>query len=147
MERADAAIGTPAAKPRAMIKSPPVAEFMTRDPLCLDRHDTLQRAHELMHAHHIRHVVVVDGERIEGIVSERDLVQLERLCALDRSAVELHEALSPVVYRVSSDTPVSTVAEEMAERRVGSAVIVDENRITGIFTTTDALRALSRLTR
>ncbi len=124
-----------------------VGEFMTREPLCLDRHDTLERAHQAMAERRIRHVLIVDGPRIEGIVSERDLAQLERVCRLDRSVVELHEALTPVVYRTSPQTPLAEVCGEMAERRIGSAVIVEGGRPIGIFTTTDALQALARLAR
>ena len=123
---------------------PTVGEFMTRAPLCLDRNDPLHKAYALMRAKNIRHVVVTSGERIEGILSERDLACVEHAGDLARSTVKLHEALMPVVYCAGPKMPLSVVASEMAERRVGSAVIVEHGRVEGIFTTTDALRALAR---
>ncbi len=122
---------------------PTVGEFMTPEPLCLDRNDPLHKAWALMRERKLRHVVVISDERVEGILSERDLMCVERAENLARSTVKLHEALMPVVYCTGPEMPLAVVAAEMAERRVGSAVIVDHGKVAGIFTTTDALRALA----
>jgi acetoin utilization protein AcuB len=46
---------------------------------------------------------------------------------------------------VRPDTPVDEVAREMADRRYGCAVVIEGGKVVGVFTTTDALRALSEL--
>ncbi len=121
---------------------------MTRDPICLGRHDKLEKARRRMHDGRLRHIVIVDDDgRIEGLVSERDLNAIERYRDVDPARVELHEALAPVVYRAEADAPLTQVCTEMAEQRIGSAVVCDRGRLVGIFTTTDALRALARLAR
>ncbi len=48
-----------------------------------------------------------------------------------------------VPYTVSPDAPLRDVARTMAEQKFGSAVVVDGDEVTGVFTTTDALRALA----
>lgn len=59
--------------------STPVAEVMTRPVHTLAAHDTAQDAALMMSRHGIRHVPVLDGERLVGLVSERDLFALQRL--------------------------------------------------------------------
>jgi acetoin utilization protein AcuB len=49
------------------------------------------------------------------------------------------------VYCVSPDAPLVEVAREMAEHKYGSAVVVEGPKVVGVFTTTDALRALVAL--
>ena len=46
-------------------------------------------------------------------------------------------------YTVAPDAQLREVARTMAERKIGSAVVVDGGEVTGVFTTTDALRALA----
>jgi predicted transcriptional regulator len=54
------------------------------------------------------------------------------------------EAMTDEIYTVDADEALREVAREMAVRKVGSAVVVNHRQqIVGIFTTTDALRALA----
>lgn len=64
----------------------PVAEVMTRPVHTLAAHDTAQDAALLMSRHGIRHVPVLDGERLVGLLSERDLFALQRLSLKQLSA-------------------------------------------------------------
>jgi CBS domain-containing protein len=59
--------------------STPIAEVMTRDPVCLEEEATLADAALAMARHAIRHVVVTRDGRLTGVVSERDLFALQRL--------------------------------------------------------------------
>jgi acetoin utilization protein AcuB len=125
-------------------KDVPISSYMTRNTRTI-RHDAdLGTARKLMHDNNIRHLPVLDAKKLVGVLSERD-VHLARAVLgekADASAVE--DVCAPVPYAVSKDVPISQVAHEMAEERYGSAIIIDEkNEVVGIFTTTDACRALS----
>ncbi|MGA7763573.1 MAG: CBS domain-containing protein [Candidatus Binataceae bacterium] len=52
-----------------------IANWMTRDPVCITRQDTLARAKELMDAGQFRRLPVIDNDKLVGIVTERDLRQ------------------------------------------------------------------------
>jgi CBS domain-containing protein len=52
------------------------------------------------------------------------------------------EAVSPEPFCVNSDTPLNEVIRVMIEKNYGSAIISEGDQILGIFTVTDALRAL-----
>ena len=57
----------------------PVADVMTRDPVTLPATSPAAEAAHLMARHGFRHVVVMDGDRLAGVISERDLFSLQRL--------------------------------------------------------------------
>jgi acetoin utilization protein AcuB len=48
-------------------------------------------------------------------------------------------------YTVAPDAPLEEVATRMADRKLGSALVVDRGSVVGLFTTVDALRALAVL--
>jgi acetoin utilization protein AcuB len=124
-----------------------VHEFMTVGPLVVGQSSTLADAHRLMRERSIRHLPVVDGGMLVGLVSQRDLYLLETLKGVDPATETVDEAMTADPFTVAPDAPLEDVAAEMARRKVGSAVVVDRGSVIGVFTTTDALRALSTLLR
>jgi acetoin utilization protein AcuB len=123
--------------------SPTIGHFMTRAPHTVGRDQSLEVAHRLMNEHRVRHLPVLESGRLVGVVSQRDLYFIETLRDVDPGQVTIAEAMSVDVFTVTPRTTVRKVAQEMAERKLGSAVVVDEDgKVVGVFTTTDALRAL-----
>ncbi|MBL0144085.1 MAG: CBS domain-containing protein [Betaproteobacteria bacterium] len=57
----------------------PVSEVMTRNPATLSADSALSKAAQLMAQRGFRHVLVLDGDRLLGVISERDLFGLQRL--------------------------------------------------------------------
>lgn len=125
-----------------MNTSPRVASFMTRCPHTIGYDQSLATAHEAMREHHIRHLPVLKAGTLVGLVSLRDLHLVETLQDVDPKAVPVEDAMSPEVFVVAPNTSLTKVASTLAERKLGSAVVVDHERVLGLFTTTDALRAL-----
>ena len=124
-----------------------VRRFMTAGPHSISSQHTLADAHRLMRERGIRHLPVVDGGRLAGVVSQRDLYLLETLRGVELARERVEDAMSDEPYVVSPDAPLDEVAEAMATRRHGSALVVERTEIVGIFTSTDALRALAALLR
>lgn len=118
-----------------------VSDWMTRHPEEIDRRDGLEKAARLMHDRGFHHLPVMDGARLFGVVSSRDLdVVLTAVGAPTKLTVGDVCADNP--YTVSPTTPLVDVAQVMMDRHLGSAVVVDADVVVGIFTITDALRAL-----
>ena len=122
-----------------------VRRYMTPEPVVTKSSRTLWDAHQLMRERGVRHLPVVDDGRLVGIVSQRDLYLLETLRGVDIATETVDEAMTADPYTVDPTTSVAEVAHTMAEHRYGSAVVVDRGEVVGVFTTTDALRALAGL--
>lgn len=122
-----------------------VEQHMTVSPVVIGSDRTLSDAHRTMREHGIRHLPVVDGGRLVGLVSQRDLYLAETLRGVDPETDAVREAMSADPYTVAPGAPLDEVAATMAERKLGSAVVVDRGSVIGLFTTVDALRALADL--
>ncbi len=120
-----------------------VREYMSLAPIVVSSDRTLAEAHRLMRERRIRHLPVVDGGRLVGLVSQRDLYMLESLAGVDPGTETVREAMAPEPYAVAPDAPLGAVAAAMARSKYGSAVVVDRGAVIGVFTTVDALRALA----
>jgi acetoin utilization protein AcuB len=122
-----------------------VQKFMTRAPYTVRFDQPLSVAHQLMREHDIRHLPVLQEGKLAGLLSQRDLYLIESFRDVDPAQVAVSEAMSTEVYAVGVRASVRKVAAEMAMHKYGSAVVMDREIIVGVFTTVDALAALSAL--
>jgi len=130
----------------AMSKNvPSIRKFMTTEPYTLQAGAKVAECHVLMKDHHIRHVPICDGDRVVGMVTDGDLHRAEALSGVDPSKVELRAVMSAKPYTVSPDAPVDEVVREMAGHKYGSAVVVDNGHVVGVFTAVDAMTAFAEL--
>lgn len=127
------------------MSEPRVEEFMTHSPHTIGQEQPLCVAYRLMREYRIRHLPVLDGAKLVGMLSQRDLHFMATLRDVDPEKLAVGEAMSQDTYAVSPRRSVREVTADMADHRYGSAVIVDNDRVIGIFTTVDAMRALSLL--
>lgn len=110
------------------------------------RPDTPVRgAQQLMRSANMRDLVVMEGERLAGVLSQLDLYLIQSLSGADPESAVVEEAMAPHPYVVGPEAPVQEVARTMWKERCGSAVIVDQEKVIGIFTIFDALHALSQV--
>jgi CBS domain-containing protein len=128
----------------------PVSRIMRREFVSLNRGDTLDFATDVMNLGRIRHLPVLEGGRLVGVVSQRDLlaVSLSRLLEADAgrrrthlSTVEVTQVMTSSPITVSPDTTAEEAARVMLRHRIGCLPVLDaEDRPIGILTETDLLR-------
>jgi acetoin utilization protein AcuB len=106
---------------------------------------SMSEAAHRMHQFGIRHLPVLRGGRLVGLVSERDLAMVESLPGVDPHAVSVAEAMTSEPYAVPPGASLPDVLREMAAQKYGTAVVVDGERPVGIVTTIDVLRLCVRL--
>lgn len=127
--------------------TPKVQDHMTAIPYSITSDQTLARAHATMREHLIRHLPVFANGTLVGILTDRDLHLIETLKDVDPDKVKIEDAMSASPYTVADDTPLADVCAEMAEHKYGCAVVMQHEKVIGIFTTVDACRALAELLR
>jgi len=124
---------------------PPISKYMTTSPRTAEGSVTLAAAAQIMKESGIRHLPVVEGQKLLGIITDRDIRFVESFQDVDPTELTLEEAMTEEPYTVSPDTSLDEVAATMAEQKYGSAVVVQNEHVVGVFTTVDVCRALSEL--
>lgn len=131
-----------------------VAEIMTREVLTLAEDDTLADARRLMERAAIRHLPVIRGGVVVGILSHRDLLAASFSLFADVSPQEERRVLSRIpvgevmhqALVIPPETPVPEAARIMLERKLGCLPVADdEGRLLGIITEADFVRLAVRL--
>ena len=124
---------------------PSISKYMTPIPTTIEAGATLAAAAKSMKDQRIRHLPVMRDGELLGIISERDISFVESFSIVDPLQVTVGGAMVEKPYTVGPDTALDEVVAMMAEHKYGSAVVVQNKRVVGIFTTVDACRALSEL--
>lgn len=124
---------------------PTIQKYMTTSPHSIGVEQPLSRAHEFLREHGIRHLPVLRAGKLVGILTDRDLHLVESLQGVDPAKVLVEDAMSAIVYAVGPDALLDDVVSTMAEHKYGSAVVMQNEKVVGIFTTVDVCRALAEL--
>lgn len=131
-----------------------IRELMQRDVVTVDEAANLDVAEELMRMDRIRHLPVVAGDRLVGLVSQRDLFRAALSSALARSPedeqrwlarIPVRRAMTREVLSAHPDADVGHAVEMMLRERVGCLPVVEDGRLVGLLSETDCLRHLARV--
>lgn len=122
-----------------------IAEVMTWRPLCVEPQDKVSDAKHLMSKHSIKHLPVVKGSRVIGILTDRD-IKLRQAVSDDEDFHEtalVESVYLPNPYTATPDTPLTDALNAMTRDSIGSTIVVDDGGgLLGIFTSMDACRLL-----
>ena len=126
-----------------------VEQWMSRDVITVHPQEKIIDAFELMQAHGIRHLPVVEDDELKGLVTDRDI----RLALIpsplstpdDRvfhlgALTRVHEIMSTDLITVARNTTIEDAANLMAKYKIGAVPVVAQGRLVGILTETDILR-------
>lgn len=117
-----------------------VASIMSREVRVVSPDASAERAWQFMQEEHIRHLVVVDDDRVIGILSDRDLGGAHG--AATRAGKQARDLMTPHAIKIGADTDVREVAKILRDLTIDCLPIVDGvdgAQLVGIITTTDLL--------
>lgn len=121
-----------------------VEDVMTPDPTTLEPSATVGDAYVLMKQHGFRHVPVVEGGALVGIVSITDIGRQGATVAAIL-AKRVDEIMTRNPLTIGSQESASVAAGKMASRKINCLLVVDDGgALTGIVTTYDLLDAFAR---
>jgi acetoin utilization protein AcuB len=126
---------------------PQIQKHMTTSPHSIGSDQTIAQATVMMDEYHIRHLPVLHGGQLIGILTDRDVKLIGTFRDVDPAKLKVEEAMTESPYSVSPEAPLDEVVETMAAKKYGSAVIMQNHKVVGIFTTVDACEALCELLR
>lgn len=118
---------------------------MTHLPKSIGFDQTITQANKFMKKLKVRHLPVLKGGMLVGLISDRDINLILQFKDVDPDKVTVEEAYSPDPYFIAPTTPINEVVSHMAKKKFGCAIVVDSGKLVGIFTEIDAYKAFSEL--
>ena len=118
-----------------------VAHWMTSRPITITPAAKLTEACALMQQHRFRSLPVVDGGKLVGIVTDRDI----RTNLNWVESLEVGKVMSTKLVTVSPHTSVWDAARLLSERKIGAMPVVENDLVVGIVSTSDLLKACAEL--
>jgi acetoin utilization protein AcuB len=126
---------------------PPVSKYMSTVPHTIGAEQSLATARDFMKKHDVRHLPVLSGGELKGIITDRDIKMVMGFEGVNPITSRVEEVSLEDPYIVKPDTRLDEVTAMMAERKIGSALVIDNRKLVGIFTMVDGMKVLSELLR
>lgn len=126
-----------------------VKDVMKTQLVTLNADSKLGFANDIMYLGRIRHLPVVKGETIAGILTQRDLYRASLTSILTNwkenkeflDSIKVSEVMTKNVITVSPDATIEEAAQIMIDKKVGGLPVVKEkNKLVGLITETDVLQ-------
>ncbi|MGQ9921624.1 MAG: CBS domain-containing protein [Desulfobacca sp.] len=126
-----------------------VKDVMVRDVATLDMDDELSLANDIMKLGRIRHLPVVSGKRLVGILSERDLFRTSLVEALGHEPTKTREVMKAIriqdimvknLITLAPEADIREAVRLMLDHKIGCVPVVAGGELLGLITETDILR-------
>ena len=135
-----------------MKKSVPVSSIMTKNVVKLNLSDDLTKAEVLFKKHHIRHIPVVNGNIIIGMLSYTDLLRISFADAIDDdedvvdttvyNMFTVEQVMAKKIVSISPETTIKEAAQILATKEFHALPVCEGELLVGIVTTTDLIKYL-----
>lgn len=130
-----------------------VGSVMTRKLVTVPPDCPVERSLGLLRERKLRHLLVVDRERLVGVLSERDLMEQpaplprRRSTAKAEHVTEVRDRMSVSLETVTAEESVSKACRRLVDRRVGCLPVVQDGRLAGVLSEFDLLLLYVRVCR
>src|SRR5690606_13824584 len=138
-----------------MKKNAPVSTIMTTNVIKLNVSDSLSKAEKLFKENKIRHIPVMNGNKIIGMLSYTDLLRISFAETIDEDdqiidvtvydVFTIEQVMAKNLICISPDTTIKEAAEILAHREFHALPVTANGILIGIITTTDLIRYLLNL--
>ncbi|MDB0602246.1 CBS domain-containing protein [Tenacibaculum maritimum] len=132
-----------------MKKRIPISVIMTKDVVTLNTTDDLMTAEKLFKENSIRHIPVVIGSEIIGMLSYTDLLRISFADAIDENEADvdtvvynmftIEQVMAKNLVTINSNATIKEVAEILSKKEFHALPVVDDSKLVGIVTTTDLI--------
>lgn len=130
----------------------PVSTIMTKEVVKLNITDDLTKAEKLFKQHKIRHIPVVNGNKVIGILSYTDLLRISFVDAVDDDAeivdatvynlFTVEQVMAKNLVTITPETTIKETAEILSKKEFHALPVCEGDLLVGIVTTTDLIKYL-----
>lgn len=124
---------------------PKIQKYMSYVPKSIGHDQTVAQAADFMRKLHVRHLPVLKGGKIVGVLSDRDIKFITSFKDVNPETLLVEEACTADPFCTNPEAPLNEVVTEMANKKYGCVLVMDNAKLVGIFTEVDAYKALSEL--
>ncbi len=130
-----------------------IRDFMSTPTMTISPTASVIEARDLMRQRQIRHLPVLNSERVMGIITDRDIRTVLPSPATSLAAREItyllakltvDEVMARAVITVAPDTPVTEAISHILEHTIGALPVIEAQQVVGMLTRTNILRAFVR---
>lgn len=133
-----------------MKKSTPISKIMSRDIITMSQNQTLGDLNQLIEDKDIRHVLIVSGDHVVGMLSNTDLDKISFINTFDGDglttsiygSLTIQQVMTKDLTLVQKDDTIYDVAVILSKNEFHALPVLDGKKIVGIVTTTDLLKYL-----
>lgn len=122
-----------------------ISEFMTAAPHTIGHDQSISQALNSMQRYGVRHLPVLEAGELVGVISDRDVNFVRSIKDIDLDTFTVEEALSGEPNFAAPETPLRDVISRMADTKSDCTLVVEGQKVVGIFTEVDAYRTLARV--
>lgn len=133
----------------------PVSTIMTSNIVTLNLTDSLTQAEKLFKEHKIRHLPIVSGNKLVGILSYTDLLKISLADTVDENDTvidttvynmfSLEQVMVKKVITIQADDNIKDAAEILVDKDFRALPVLDGSVLVGMLTTTDLIKYLLKL--
>lgn len=131
-----------------------VEDLMATNVITIGRNDDLRLADDIMTEHRIRHIPVLEEDKIVGVITQRDVFKARMSSTMEYGekgqraflhSVPVKEIMAHPVVTVTPETPVTEAVNLILTHAIGCLPVVQDERLIGIVTKTNLLQRLRTL--
>ena len=131
-----------------------VRDRMTTEVITVGLADPIRKAWELVEENQLRRFPVVEGDKLVGIITDRDIrnATASSVVLTEKKyhdflldTVKVESVMTPDPATVTPDTPLDEAARMILELKVGGLPVIEQGKLVGIITETDLIKTLVEL--
>lgn len=134
-----------------MKKREPISKIMTADVVTVNKTNTLKDVDKILEQKHIRHIPVVSGDEVIGMISRTDLQKISFVNSFDGDglttamydALSIEQVMTKDLTTVNAADTIHDVTVTLSENEFHALPVLESGKLAGIVTTTDLLKYLA----
>ena len=133
-----------------MKKRTPVSKIMSTNIITVNKNQELKEVDEIIKGNQIRHVPVVSGDKVIGMLSKTDLQKISFINTIDGETLTsamydvltVEQVMTRDLATVQKDDTIHEVAVKLSKKEFHALPVLDGTKLVGIVTTTDLIQYL-----
>ena len=122
-----------------------VKEAMTKKVIVINPDTTIKDAAKIMSQYRVGSIVVLEDEKLVGIITELDIIWKVVAGELDPKTTLVRDVMSKNVVTINADQTLEDATDVMVENKIKKLPVIEGNKIIGIITATDIISIQPKL--